>query len=52
MIAIWIISTWELFGKPKKLMWLIGPGDGSLVKVLIEVSKRFLNLTKKKNIFI
>ena len=35
MIAIWIVSTWEKFGKPKKLNIVeLGPGDGSLIKIL------------------
>ena len=34
MIAIWIISTWEKFGKPKNFNIVeLGPGDGSLTKV-------------------
>ena len=38
MIAIWIISTWESLGKPKKLNIVeLGPGDGSLVKILLKV---------------
>ena len=33
MIAIWIISTWEKFGKPKNFNIVeLGPGDGSLGK--------------------
>ena len=54
MIAIWIISTWELFGKPKKINVVeLGPGDGSLVKVLIEVFKRFpeFNIAKRVYLF-
>ena len=36
MIAIWVISTWESIGKPKNLNLIeLGPGDGSLTKVLI-----------------
>ena len=31
MIAVWIISTWELFGKPKNFNLVeLGPGDSSL----------------------
>ena len=50
IIAIWIISTWEVFGKPKKFNIVeLGPGDGSLTRVLLEVFKRFpdFNLSKK-----
>ena len=42
MIAIWIISTWENFDKPKVFNIVeLGPGDGSLMKVLINVFKKF-----------
>ena len=42
MIALWIISTWELYGKPKNINIIeLGPGDGSLVKTLLKVSKKF-----------
>ncbi len=50
MIAIWIISTWELFGKPKSLNIIeLGPGDGSLTKILLNSFKKFpeFNLAKK-----
>ena len=53
MIAIWIISTWELFGKPKKINVVeLGPGDGSLVRVLIEVVKRFPEFNLAKRIYL
>ena len=53
MIAIWIISTWENFGKPKNLSLVeLGPGDGSLTKVLLEVFKRFNNFYKAKQIYL
>ena len=53
MIAIWIISTWELFGKPKKINVVeLGPGDGSLVKVLIKVFKRFPEFNLAKRIYL
>ena len=36
MIGIRIISTWELFGKPKIFNIVeLGPGDGSLTKILL-----------------
>jgi NADH dehydrogenase [ubiquinone] 1 alpha subcomplex assembly factor 7 len=50
IIAIWIISTWEVFGKPKNFNLVeLGPGDGSLTKVILKVFKRFpdFNLAKK-----
>jgi len=54
MIAVWMISTWEIFGKPKNLNIVeLGPGDGSLTKVLINVFKRFpeFNIAKKIYLF-
>ena len=37
IIAIWIISVWEVFGKPKKINIVeLGPGDGSLSKNFIK----------------
>jgi NADH dehydrogenase [ubiquinone] 1 alpha subcomplex assembly factor 7 len=53
IIAIWIISTWELFGKPKKFNIVeLGPGDGSLIKVLLEVSKKFPDFNSAKKIYL
>ena len=53
IIAIWIISTWEKFGKPKKFNFVeLGPGDGSLVKVLTETFKKFPDFNKAINIFL
>ena len=41
MIAIWIISTWESFGKPKIFNIVeLGPGDGSLASVLLKSFKQ------------
>ena len=38
MIAVWIVSTWEIFDKPKNINIVeLGPGDGSLTKVLLEL---------------
>ena len=42
IIAVWIVSTWEIFGKPKKFNIVeLGPGDGSLIKEGLEVFKKF-----------
>ena len=52
MIAIWIISTWETFGKPKRFNIVeLGPGDGSLTKIILSVSKKFPSLIKQKEFF-
>ena len=53
MIAIWIISTWEIFGKPKNLNIVeLGPGDGSLTKVLLNVFKKFPEFNSAKQIYL
>ena len=53
MIAIWIIATWELFGKPKNLNIVeLGPGDGSLTKILLRSFKKFPDFNLLKNFFI
>ena len=55
IIGIWIISTWEIFGKPKNFNIVeLGPGDGSLTKVLLKVFEKFsesLRARGKKNPF-
>ena len=53
MIAVWIISTWEKFGKPKRLNVVeLGPGDGSLTKVLLKVFQRFPEFNSAKKIYL
>ncbi len=53
IIAIWIISTWELYGKPKKISIVeLGPGDGSLVKTLLKTSKNFPDFDAAKKIYL
>ena len=43
IICIWIVATWEKLGKPKKFNFVeLGPGDGSLAKILVETIKNFL----------
>jgi len=53
IIAIWIIATWELFGKPKNFNIVeLGPGDGSLTNVLLRSFKRFPEFNSVKKIFL
>ena len=53
MIAIWIISFWEILEKPKKFNIVeLGPGDGELCRVLIKTFKKFPNFYKSTNIFL
>ena len=43
MIAIWLIASWEIFGKPKRFNIIeLGPGDGSLTKILLETFKIYV----------
>ena len=53
IIAIWIISSWELFGKPKNFNIVeLGPGDGSLTKILLKSFKKFPEFNSIKKIFL
>lgn len=53
MIAIWIVSTWELYGKPKYFNIVeLGPGDGSLARILLNSFKRFPEFNNIKNFFL
>lgn len=53
IVAIWIISTWENFGKPSNINIVeLGPGDGSLTMVLMDVFKRFPKFNSCKNIYL
>ena len=53
IIAIWIISAWHTFGKPKNFNVIeLGPGDGSLTKILLKVFNRFPEFDKAKKIYL
>lgn len=53
MIAVWMVSTWELFGKPKNFNIVeLGPGDGNLIKILLNSFKKFPQFNSSKNIFL
>ena len=53
IISIWIISTWQMFGKPKKFNVVeLGPGDGSLTKIFLQTSKRFPDFNAAKKIYL
>jgi len=53
IIAVWIISAWELFGKPDNFNVVeMGPGDGSLTKILIRSFKNFPQFNSIKKIFL
>ena len=53
IIAVWIISCWETLGKPKKFNLVeLGPGDGSLAKVLIRTFKKFPHFNSSVKIYL
>ena len=53
IIAIWIMSSWETFGKPKNFNIVeLGPGDGSLAKILLKTFKKFPEFNSIKNMFL
>ena len=53
IIGIWLVSTWEKMGKPKKFNFIeLGPGDGSLTKVIVHTLKKFPELNKAVKIYL
>ena len=53
IIGIWLISTWEKMGKPKIFNFVeLGPGDGSLTKVVISTLKKFPEINKAIKIYL
>ena len=53
IISIWLVSTWEKIGKPKIFNFVeLGPGDGSLTKVIISTLKKFPELNKAIKIYL
>ena len=53
IIAIWVISFWEKIERPKKFNFVeLGPGDGSLTRVLLSTFKKFPEFNKAVNIFL
>ena len=53
MIGIWLISTWNTLGKPKKFNIVeLGPGDGKLTKILLRTFQQFPKFNKAANIFL
>ena len=53
IIAVWMISTWQTLGRPKRINIVeLGPGDGCLIKVLINVFKKFPDFNSAKKIYL
>ena len=53
IIAIWLISTWNTLDRPTKFNIVeLGPGDGSLTKILLRTFQQFPTFNKAANIFL
>ena len=53
IIGIWLISVWHTLGKPKNFNVVeLGPGDGSLTKILIKTFKKFPEFDHTIKIFL
>ncbi len=53
IIGIWFVSTWEKFGKPKRFNIIeLGPGDGTLIKIITNVFSNFPEFYQSVNIFL
>ena len=53
IIAIWLISTWNTLDRPTKFNIVeLGPGDGSLTKILLRTFQQFPTFNKATNIFL
>ena len=53
LIAVWIVSCWETFGRPKNFNIVeLGPGDGSLSNILLRSFKRFAEFNSVKKLFL
>ena len=53
IIGIWLISTWDTLGRPKKFNIVeLGPGDGSLAKILLRTFEQFPVFNKSVNFFL
>ena len=53
IIGIWLVTTWNTLGRPKKFNIVeLGPGDGSLTKILIKTFQQFPLFCKATNIFL
>ena len=53
IIGIWIVSTWQNLNKPKKFNFIeLGPGNGSLSKILHKTFKKFPEFCKSTNFYL
>ena len=52
MLAIWCISIWEKLGRPKNIKLIeLGPGNGTLMKDVLKVIRKFPELYDALNIY-
>ena len=53
IIGIWLISTWHTLDRPKNFNIVeLGPGDGSLTKILLKIFQKFSTFNQATNIFL
>ena len=53
IIAIWLVSTWEILGRPKNINIVeLGPGDGTLMKDLLDTLDRFPEFNSSKSVYL
>tara|TARA_B100001250_G_scaffold333815_1_gene299548 strand:- start:48 stop:1112 length:1065 start_codon:yes stop_codon:yes gene_type:complete len=53
IIGVWIVTTWNTLGRPKKFNIVeLGPGDGSLTKILLKTFRQFPLFYEAVNIFL
>ena len=53
IIGIWLISTWYTLERPKNFNIVeLGPGDGSLTKILLKIFQKFSTFNQATNIFL
>jgi len=53
IIGIWLITAWNTLGKPKKYNIVeLGPGDGSLTKILLKTFSQFPEFYKSTNVYL
>ena len=53
MIAIWLVSTWEILGKPKNINIVeLGPGDGTLMMDLLNTLEKFPKFNSSKSVYL
>ena len=53
IIGVWLVSTWNTLGNPKTFNIVeLGPGDGSLTKILLRTFQQFPQFNSAANIFL